>query len=352
MKKNLKNYKTADSDLLFWIKEYLSFKALETFQNSTDNSVDDIISSIDLIKKSETIDEVKSNTNLLVRSGLKSMSRVVNATYKLFVYSSGKIESIEDIDTNFLQNLKEWLSLVASTKKSYVDAILEMFTYIKNSNQNKYKFDIDESIVRVSKKSIPKKMIDVMDDVEFERFGSMLIKYKYKNKYEKSRNILIARILLFSSITVSELLRLKFGESFIVNDKDILIRLENRKRDIDLPRNMLISHFNKYKELSMKDKGYDITSEPLISLKRQQVDIIIKELLEFSDIKRVPLTPQLIRYSSLVYIYNKRNTENEISFKTIQEISGITNKKELEKILNTFDKKNVSIAKAFSTEKF
>lgn len=352
MEKVLEPFNNTKEDLLFWIKEYLSFKALEFFEKSSNNKVDDIIASIELIKNSKDIDTTKDNANLLVRSGLGSMSRVINATYKLHIYCVGKIDTIKEIDTNFLQDFKEWLTISDSTKKSYVDAVLELYTYIQNTNTEKYQFDIDESIVRVSKKSVPRKTIDVMDDAEFEHFAKSLTKFKYKNEYEKARDILICRIFLFSGITTEELLSLRLGKSFIVDSNRVLIRLENRKRDIDLPRGLMIAHFNKYKELSLKDIDYDIEHKPLIALGKRQVQNIVKELLEYAEIKREPLTPQLIRYSFFVYLYNKRCTENEITFNTIHEISGIVNKKELEKILNTFDKESVSISKVFTKEKF
>lgn len=351
IEKLLKPFKNTRDDLLYWIKEYLSFKALEFFEKSSNNKVDDIIASIELIKSSKDIDTTKSNANLLVRSGLGSMSRVVNATYKLHIYCVGKIDSIEKIDTNLLQDFKEWLTIGDATKKGYIDAVIELYTYIENVNTEKHKFNVDESIVRVSKRSIPKKLIDTMDDTEFEHFAKSLIKFKYKNEYKKARDILICRIFLFSGITTEELLSLELGKSFIVNDNKVLIRLENRKRDIDLPRNMIIAQFNKYKELSLKDMDYDIEHKPLISISKRQIVNIVKELLEFAGIKREPLTPQLIRYSFFVYLYNKRCKDNEITFNTIHEISGIVNKKELEKILNTFDKENVSIAKIFSKER-
>lgn len=352
MKQILQPFNNTKEDLLFWIKEYLAFKALEFFENSTSNNIDDIIASIELIKNSKNIDEVKNNSNLLARDGLGSMSRVVNATYKLYIYAVGKVGSIKEIDTNLLQELKDWLTIGDATKKGYVDAMLELCIYISRANSEGYSFNVDESIVRVSKKSVSKKMIDVMDDAEYERFSKMLVKYDFKSEYEKVRAILMCRIFLFSGITTTELLSLKIGESFIVDNKSILIRLENRKRDIDLPRNLVISYFNTYKELSLKDKNYDIENAPLFSISKQYVNSIVKELLEFANIKRTPLTPQLLRYSFFVYIYNKRGTENEITFNTIHDISGIINKEELRKILNTFDKESVSIAKIFNKEKF
>lgn len=352
MKQILQPYNNTKEDLLFWIKEYLAFKALEFFENSSSNTVDDIISSVEKIKTSTNIDEVKSNSNLLARDGLGSMSRVINATYKLYIYTVGKVSSIKEIDTNLLQELKDWLTIGDATKKGYVDAILELCTYINRVNSEGYAFDIDESIVRVSKKSVSKKMIDVMDDEEYERFSKMLVKYNFKSEYEKARAVLMCRIFLFSGITTTELLSLEFGKSFIVNNQAILIRLENRKRDIDLPRNLLIVYFNKYKELSLKDKNYDIENAPLFSISKQYVNSIVKELLEFANIKRTPLTPQLLRYSFFVYIYNKRCAENEITFNTIHDISGIINKEELRKILNTFDRESVSIAKIFDKDKF
>lgn len=352
MKQILQPYNNTKEDLLFWIKEYLAFKALEFFENSSSNTVDDIISSVEKIKTSTNIDEAKNNSNLLAREGIASMSRVANATYKLYIYTVGKVSSIKEIDTNLLQELKDWLTIGDATKKGYVDAILELCTYINRVNSEGYAFDIDESIVRVSKKSVSKKMIDVMDDAEYERFSKMIMKYDFKSEYEKARAILMCRIFLFSGITTTELLSLELGKSFIVNNQAILIRLKNRKRDIDLPRNLLIVYFNKYKELSLQDKNYDIENAPLFSISKQYVNSIVKELLEFAKIKRTPLTPQLLRYSFFVYIYNKRCLDNEITFNTIHDISGIINKEELRKILNTFDKDSVSIAKIFDKEKF
>jgi len=352
MKKDLQPFNNIEKDLLFWIKEYLVFKALEFFENSSSNSVDDIIASIELIRDSNNIDEVKSNSNLLVRNGLGSMSRVNNATYKLHVYSIGKINSIKEIDTNLLQDFKDWLMIANATKKGYIDAILELCEFINRTNNEQYTLDVDKSIVRVAKKSIKRKIIDVMSDSEYEQFSKMLTKYKYKNGYEKARAVLMCRIFLFSGITTTELLSLELGKSFIVDSKSILIKLESRKRDIDLPRNLVISHFNKYKELSLKEKEYDISHKTLFNISKQSVNNIVKELLQFAKIKRKSLTPQLIRYSFFVYIYNKRCTENEITFNIIHDISGITNKEELRRILNTFDKDTISIAKIFNKEKF
>jgi site-specific recombinase XerD len=348
----LKPFNNINDDLLYWIKEYLSYKALEFFENSSTNTVNDIIASIDCIKEARSIDELKKSANLLVRDRLKSMSRVTSASYQLYIYSVGKIKNIEDINTNFLQDFKEWLTIGEATKKGYVDSVLELISYIERTNKSSFVFDVDSNTVRVSKSSISQKMIDPMDEVEFERFGREITKFEYKNEYEKARNIFICRLLLFSGITVSELLSLKLGKSFIVADGKMLIRLDNRKKDIDLPRNLLISHFNKYKELSLKDKNYDITTKPLVNITQQYINIIIKELLEFTNIKREPLSAQLLRYSFFVYIYNKRSHDNEITFNTVFEISGLSNKKELERILNTFDKKSASISKVFEKEKF
>lgn len=352
MKLDLEQNNTAEKDLLFWIKEYLSYKALKFFQNSKSNKIDDIVVSVDLIKAASDIDALKKSVNLMVRDGLGSMSRVANATHQLHAYSIGKLDSIKSIDTNFLQDFKEWLKIGVATKKGYVDAILELRSFIERSNSNKFVFDIDESIVRVHKSSVQAKTIDVMDDEEFEGFSKGILKFKYKNEYEKSRNILICRIFLFSGITTAELLTLSVGTSFLVGNGKMLIRLENRKRDIDLPRRLLIPYYNKYKKLALKEKKYDVLSSPLVNITKQYVNSIVKELLEFVGINRTPLTPQLLRYSFFTYVYNKRSKDYEITFSTIHDISGITNKKELERILNIFDKESVSIAKIFDKEKF
>ena len=352
MKYELQPHQDIKKDLLHWAKEYLVIKALEYFEKSTENSIDDIIDSIEKIKSSVNIDDAKANANDLVKHGLASMSRIISSIGKLYTFISNKIDYIKEVDTNLLGLYKAWLTVSSSTKKSYIDSALEFFTFIQRNNSEHYKFDIDESIVKIKQKSIPKKMIDVMDDVEFERFSKALPKYTYKTEYEKARNILMCRLFMFSGITTSELMNLKLNESLFVQGTDFIIRLPNRKRDIDLPRKLLINYYNKYKELSLTQKEYDIDNELLISLSKKHILHIVKTLLEFADIKREPLTPQLLRYSFLTYIYNKRCESNEITFKTIHEISGIINKKELERILFTFDKESVSISKVFYVDKF
>ncbi len=352
MKYELQPHQNIKKDLLYWAKEYLAIRALEYFEKSTSNTIDDIIDSIEKIKSSTNIDDAKTNANDLVKNGLGSMSRIISSAGKLYTYISNKTDDIKKVDTNLLQDYKEWLTVSSSTKKSYTDSALEFFMFIQRNNKENYKFDIDESIVKIKQKAVPKKIIDVMDDLEFERFSKMLPRYKYKTEYEKARNILICRIFLFSGITINELVNLKLNESLFVDGDNFIVRLPDRKRDIDLPRKLLITYFNKYKELSLSEKDYDLDFSSLISLSKKQILHIVKILLEFADIKREQLTPLLLRYSFFTYLFNKRCESNEITFKTIHEISGIINKKELERILFTFDKESVSISKAFNVDKF
>ena len=352
MKKDLQPFSNIKDDLLFWIKEYYIVKTLELFENSKSNKIDDIIASIELIKESRDIDEAKSNSYKLVTDGLKSMSRIISGTYKLYIFIVNRTESIKMIDTNTLQDFSKWLTLSDTTRRGYIDACLELLMFIQRNNKESFIFNIEKDIVRIKRKSIPRKMIDVMDNEEYEKFNRKIPQYSYKNEYEKSRNVLICRLLLFSGITVPELLSLELDKSFIVDNNLMLVRLENRKRDIDLPRRLLITYFNKYKEQALKNKNYDVSVMPLINISKDSVSNIVKELLIYSNIKRSPLSPQLLRYSFFVYIYNKRCASNEITFKTIHDISGIVNKKELENILYTFDKEHISIAKIFSEENF
>ena len=352
MKLELQPHKNIKNDLFQWVKEYLAIRALEYYEKSTSNTIDDITGSIEKIKNSTNIDDTKANANDLVKNGLGSMSRVISSIGKLYTYLPSKINDIKKVDTNLLQDYKEWLTVSSSTKKSYTDSVLEFFTFIQRNNTENYMFDIDESIVRIKQKSVPKKLIDVMNNSEFERFSKMLLKYKYKTEYEKARNILICRIFLFSGITINELMGLKLNESLFVDEQSFIIRLSNRKRDIDLPRKLMIAYFNKYKELSLTEKDYDLGYSNLISLTKKTIFQIVRTLLEFAEVKREQLTPQLLRYSFFTYLFKKRCEDNEITFSTIHEISGILNKKELERILFTFNKDNVSISKVFDVNKF
>jgi site-specific recombinase XerD len=330
--------------LFNYSKEYLYEKTLET--NRKSNKIENIEPISNKILESTTVDKLKDSVKNLVNNGLGSLARLNNAVYQFNIYSNANLNSLDDIDVNYLIGFREWLT-VGSSKQGYVNAVIELVKSIQNKTKIKIINDNEFKLVRIVTPSKRKNVVDVMDSEEYEFFVRNITKYKYRTELEKARNILMTRIILFSGITVKELCGLELGESFIVDSKSICINLENRKRIIDIPRDKIIAHFNKYKELMLTNENIDISNGKLFLLSQGQIDRIIKELLEFSKIDRKPNTALMLRYSYFVYLWNHRTIENKITFKTIHDISGIANKKELQHILNVFDDGFVSLSSAF-----
>lgn len=336
-------------ELLKYSKSYLVEKSLESFRKSEKNNVDDITKYITKIEKSKDIDELKSNVSELKALGLSSLNRINIAIYQFCLYSNNKLTDIHDLDTNFILDFKQWLTIAESTKDGYIGAVLELAKHIETTE--KISLSINSQIIRSPKKN-EGVLYDTMGNEEFERFARDITKYNYQNELSKNQYVLMMRLILFSGITVKELLELELNKNLFIDDKDMYIRLKNRRADIDLPRTQLIQYFNKYKELSLKEKNYDVTSNPLFTIGQDQISKMIKTLLKFCNINRKPDTATMLRYSFFVYLWNNRDAKNGITFETIHEISGITNRKELEKILNTFDNKLVSLPSLFMSEKF
>jgi integrase len=227
-----------------------------------------------------------------------------------------------------------------------MDCIIELLGFIEKSNMDNFKFNIDYEKVRLVK---PKpKIHDSMDSAEFNRFSKVLPRYLYDSDFEKCRNILICRILLYSGITPSELLSLDVGKNFIIGDKTFIIVLDNRKVDIELPRNKIVRHFNKYMELKENRKDTKIFYD--VSVK--QINEIVKSLLEFASIKRRDMNATLLRVSFAVYLYNSRENNLQYNITTIQHLLGHSNRADTENMIGFHDKKYASISDVFDKEDF
>jgi hypothetical protein len=209
-------FKTFQENLLHWTKVYLAHKSLELFKKSKENRVDDIIKSRDEILNSKTFESVQKACKELIKSDLKSLAMPLGAVAKFYSFAIENNSDFKAFNSDFIYAFSERMTVAESTRKTYLDCVLELLTYIENTNTDGFKFGIEYEGARL-KKSKPK-VYDAMDDEEFARFSKMLPQYeKYKNEFEKCRTVLICRIMLYSGITPKELVSLKLGKSLIVD---------------------------------------------------------------------------------------------------------------------------------------
>ena len=345
-----KNFQTS---LLFWTKEYLAFKALELFQKSKQNKVDDIIVSKDAILNAQTIAEIKNACNTLIQKELRSLSKHLGGAVSFFEYISKATDSFSAIDTECMHNYTRSLTVAASTKKNHADVALELLTYIENCNTDGFKFNIEYEAARAPKAKA--KAYDAMDAEEFIRFSKEITKCKAKTEFERCRNILMCRILLYSGITPKELVHLKLGESLVVESKSMYLKLDNRSVLLYLPRNKLIKYFNQYQELkeeSTHDYFFYGSSNPNEMLDTKKVNEIVKTMLRAAKIERREMNATLLRVSLAVYLYNYRKDGKQFSLASIQQIMGHKNRSDTENMIGFHAKECVNISDVFLEEEF
>lgn len=348
-------FKTFQENLLHWTKVYLAHKSLELFKKSKENRVDDIIKSRDEILNSKTFEGVQKACKELIKSDLKSLAMPLGAVAKFYSFAIENNSDFKAFNSDFIYAFSERMTVAESTRKTYLDCVLELLTYIENTNTDGFKFGIEYEGARL-KKSKPK-VYDAMDDEEFARFSKMLPQYeKYKNEFEKCRTVLICRIMLYSGITPKELVSLKLGKSLIVDKKSIYISKSiGRTVDIELPRNKLIKYINRYLELKEENKNgyffYALTNKDEM-LHTVMVNELVKTMLEYAKIKRREMNATLLRVSLAVYLYNHRKDGKHFHLSAIQAIMGHKNRADTEKMIGFHAKQYVSINDAFLEENF
>lgn len=339
--------------LLFWAKEYLAHKALELFQKSKQNKVDDIIAAKDEILHAKNLLEVKYACNTLIQKDLRSLSKPLGGVVSFYEYVLKNTDSFSSINTDFIYLYSNSLHIAESTKRNHIDSVIELLTYIEKSNSDGFHFNIEYDAVRTKK---PKaKVYDSMDAEEFIRFSKEITQWGAKTEFERCRNILICRILLYSGITPKELVHLKLGESFIVDKKSMYLKLENRSVLLYLPRNKLIKYFNQYQELraeSMHNYFFYGLSNPNEMLDTKKVNEIVKLMLKAAKIERKEMNATLLRVSLAVYLYNYRKDGKQFPLSAIQQIMGHKNRIDTENMIGFHAKECVNMSDVFLGEDF
>lgn len=339
--------------LLFWTKEYLAHKALELFRKSKQNKVDDIIASKDVILNAKNIIEVKNACNALIQKGLRSLSKPLSGTISFFDYATYSIDSFVAIDTSLIYTFSSSLNLAETTKRNHADIVIELLTFIENMNIEGFKFNVEYETARAKRPRA--KAHDAMDSEEFLRFSKEITKFKAKTDFEKGRNILMCRILLYSGITPKELVSLELGKSFIVDKDSMYLKLGNRSIPLILPRNKLIKYFNQYQELRQKSNHgylfYGLTN-PNEMLNTKQVNEIVKTMLKDAKIERREMNATLLRVSLAVFLYNYRKDGKQFPLSAIQQIMGHKNRADTENMIGFHAKDCVEITDVFLSENF
>lgn len=129
-KQELEPFKDKSKDLLYWIKEYLASKV---YRLKINKDIEDFNrANYELILSSSDINELKNNTNTVTQkmSGLSTYSSPLINFYNFVISKKGKIISLTEIDTNYINSYtkREKLSM------EYFKQVRSFFKFIDKYN--------------------------------------------------------------------------------------------------------------------------------------------------------------------------------------------------------------------------
>jgi len=363
-------FNNIQKDLLFWIKHFLVNKLTELDKSKIRDDFD-----IGLYFKK--IRECKDYE--CIKAIAKGIKKDVGSFYNLtrgidrFVtfVPKMKLEQITDITSSVFNDdfiNRELDGLGKATKRDTKSAIKQLFDYIEENNiyhsdGKPYIFNITKdiggkTIVNPRLKQF-KKVPQWLDAKELEILKSNLYKcdkFEKKNyNFNRAKEVLIMKILIYTGMSSKELVELqlsniqeveKYDKKYIVfyvnqNDR------EPKKRDIPVPRKLIINDLNRYLKLRDNQEHdylfYDIV-KPVEILKTQYVLDTVRKFISFSKIYKPKITVDIMRNTYAVTLRRTKNAQ-EIE---IREMMGYDEKST--KIKELLSHANVGIVVA--TDKF
>lgn len=339
-----------ENEFLKYLKPYLIFK-LNTLNKNNMKESFNVQNFIDKYNNSNTLEDLHNTSKEVSSNGLKQILPFTTSI-KIFI---GYLESINfktllDVDTNTLKDfinielLKKDYSLAHSTRVNYRGCIKGLFKYIDENKLTSKPFEIKNFSV-LKEKALEEKeetnlqFVDWMDNKMITRFNKEILKYNFPNEFERCRDILIARIFLFSGIEPNEMRNLSVND-FIFEKNMIILHVKGtgaRNRKIPMSRKKLIVYFNKYMELKENDSNRFFYSP---KYKDKAIDTmllskIVKRLLVFAKIDVLDTTPLMLRKTFAIFQNNTPDPKTGLTMpeKNIQEMMGLTNSSQLKEIL-------------------
>lgn len=340
------NGSTLEENLIFWAKKFLIYK-LQGFDTEKASASFDIQEFEEKYNSCSSFNELHDVSKEIARNGLKQVSKNSLGVLNFYEYlKKENFKSMKEIDNN---SVKDFINieckdrkLSEGTRKNYRDAVIDYLTFISNSNTDKFKYSINKEEIGLTGR-VKREVMDFLTKKDYQILNKALPQYKYKNEFEKSRNILIMRLFLFSGLTLNELRTLK-EDNFIFDNNEIILHLrrelpktDRKNREIALKRSSFIKYFNKYQELREKNKDEYFFYSPIDKNKQidgNLVNSIIKELLTFAGINNRDMNCTMLRRSFALYLHNNKvHGEFTMPFVNIMSIMGIESKADLERML-------------------
>jgi site-specific recombinase XerD len=271
------------------------------------------------------------------RLGITGISTYANKIKPLYSYlATLNYSSIRDIDDATIRDyvLKVNHGETDAAKTSLYKYAKYFFNFIQEKNiyyedEKPYFFnigkDVDGNPVPLLRIHKTQKELVFLSTKELKQLDTSILTYPYKNELDKIKTILIMRFFIYSGITATELISLTFDDIVELNDSDKNTVLEievgaSKKRVVPIPRKRFIKYLNAYRELVECDSVFFCSKNKTTRTSRQTVSLIVKTQLEYADIHKRQMTPEILKNSFGIYL-----SKMGVSDKKIQKLLGHNN---------------------------
>lgn len=340
------NHNNSSKDLLFWIKHYLVYK-LSTLDKNKIKADFDITLYFQQIKKSESIEDI-SRIAKEIKKNLGTFYNIVIGIIKFYEFiEKMEPEKITDITNSIFYHDfigKELDKTTKGTRVGYKSAVKQLFDFIELYNN--YYEDGRPFLFRLTRdsenKSIPSYHLKqyrkvpiylTMEELQKLNSGIMTCTNFLKSNYDfqRAKDVLIMKILIYSGITPSELAELKLSditEVEVKNKKYLQLDIKDSNlsdRKIPISNKNIIRYYNSYlkvREPQEHDYLFYDKADTNRKVRTQYILLVVKKFFECSKIEKLKITAEVIRNTFGITLYNLGSPELYIKelmgYKTIQ----------------------------------
>lgn len=320
------HFNDTKKDLLFWVKRFLADKIANVSTAKTKDDFDMAALVQAMLKDStDSIDKVMDVSRLAWRQGLDGLKKPSTNIEKFYRFIKENVDRFPALTSISIVTVKHFAEKSdPDAKKQAKDAMFDVprnfFNFIDgNTIKGEHRFNITKGERGRRKHSCAsntsrRQNAVYLTEDEMRQYNKAILKIKYRDELERNRDILLGRILLFSGITVNELIALR-DEDFIDDDVEpndtVWLHMHGKgaaKRKIPMPKRKLIVFLNAYKEGRGDSENGCMFYSP-IDPKKEITDTVIRGILKrqfkAAGLPEKKATPMVMRNSFGIFIYRQ-----------------------------------------------
>lgn len=306
---------TFDKTLIFWIERFVRNK-LTTLSNRNVIDKEKLAQIIrDLVKGSDSIDELKVLVKSARNIGLAGINTYFNPLVKLYDFLNNLgLASLKEVDEELLSDFlaTSTSGLADASKKNHRIALLALFSYIDKQNENldgtSYLFKIELKNWGGLRGQSGSKLPSYMNKEEINRFLSAIENFDFSME-TVYRNRLILKMIIYTGIRVSEMLNLRIKDIYKEDDVYIMqVRGKGNKPRVVMIKSKIIENdLQNWLHIRVCNDDLLVCNKKGNRLTQAYVSRIVENILISAGIRKEKNGAHMLRHSFATLLYQKHH---------------------------------------------